>query len=183
MAFSFGSTPAAAPAFGAQPRPLQEVCLVHQPPRPPPEALAFRRAEASLVGLFGAAPAPAPAGGLFGASTRLLSARPPRLAASSARKSCVRRDAGARAGGLFGARPAFGAKPGARGRPLRRHNDHGLRTAADSPRCPRLADGADRAAATGFRRGPRGLRSEGGHRRVHGPGPAEPRRAARDALL
>ena len=189
MAFSFGSTPAAAPAF-RRPAAAPAGGLFGAPAAAPAAGgFSFGAPKPAGGGLFGAAPAPAPAGGLFGATPApapggLFGATPaPALRAASSApeslRSARRRRPRAAASAPGGRRRT--RRP--RRRPLRQHNDHGLRSSNKQHRCPREPDGADRAAATGLRCGPRGLRSEGGHRRVHGPGPAEPRREARDALL
>ena len=68
MAFSFGSTPAAAPAFGA-PAAAPAGGLFGAPAAAPAAGgFSFGAPKPAGSGLFGATPAPAPAGGLFGAA-------------------------------------------------------------------------------------------------------------------
>ena len=110
MAFSFGATPAAAPAAFGAPAAAPAGGLFGAPAAAPAAGgFSFGAPKpAGSTGLFGAAPAPAPAGGLFGAAPApapggLFGAKPAFGATP------------APAGGLFGAKPAFGAPASAGG--------------------------------------------------------------------
>ncbi len=116
MAFSFGSTPAAAPAFGATPAAAPAGGLFGAPAAAPAAGgFSFGAPKPAGSTLFGAAPAPAPAGGLFGATPApapggLFGATPaPAPGGLFGAKPTPAFGAAPAPGGLFGAKPAFGA--------------------------------------------------------------------------